>query len=149
MILPVEECDLPAVRALIAAAIRRNVARSEEEAVFLVADIDSSLDWWCANSGDALHLKYCVGEEIAGVVLVKEFWNLTNLFIAPRYQGGGIGRALVTEVLAVCRTRSPRGELRVNSSNVATGFYERLGFDQTAPGRDRPGGCVPFRYVFR
>src|SRR5690606_27009771 len=116
--------------------------------VVLVEDIGSSLDSWCRNPRDALHLKCCIGEEIVGVVLVEKFWNLTNLFVAPEHQGHGIGRRLATEALAVCRVRSPRGELLVNSSSVAVGFYERLGFGQVGPGRDLPGGCVPFRYKF-
>ena len=145
---PVTPEDLPAIRALIAAVIRHSVARSEEDARFLIEDIDASLLWWRAHPDDAIHLKHCHAEAIVGVVLVKHFWNLCDLFVAPDCQRRGIGTLLVTEALKLCRHKSPRAALLVNSSTVAVGFYERLGFRQTGPGLDRPGGCVPFRYDF-
>lgn len=145
---PVAEHDLPAIRALIAAAIRHSVARSEPEARFLIDDIGGSLDAWRDNPADTLHLKCSWSGSIVGVVLVKEFWNLTNLFVAPDHQGRGIGRLLLEAAMETCRTRSPRGALLLNSSTVACGFYEHLGFHQTGPGRDRPGGCVPYRHDF-
>lgn len=140
--------DLPAIRGLIASAVLDSVAQTEQEAFFLLNDIGTSLEWWLENPDDSLHLKYSHAGSIVGVVLVKHFWNLTNLFVAPGHQGRGIGRILVTEALNVCRTRSPRSAVLVNSSANAVGFYERLGFTQTGPGEDRTGGSVPFSYGF-
>jgi len=150
MLGPVGAQDLPAVRTLIAAAIRHSVASSEAEARFLIEDVGGSLDWWLRHPGDALHLKcsHSNTNAVIGVLLVKEFWNLTNLFVAPEHQGQGIGRLMLQEALDECRTRSPRGALLVNSSTVATGFYARMGFRQNGPGRDLPGGCVPYVYDF-
>jgi len=148
MVEPVTAQDLPAIRDLIAAAVRHSVARSEAEACFLVDDIGASLDWWRGHPAEALHLKCSRSGAIVGVVLVKEFWNLTNLFVDPAHQGRGIGRLLLNAALDTCRTRSPRGALLLNSSAVATGFYDHMGFRQTGPGKDRPGGCVPYRYDF-
>ena len=145
---PVAESDLPAIRSLIEAAIRDSVAASEEEAQFLIEDIGHSLDGWREHPQDALHLKAFSPEGVLGVILVKEYWNLTNLFVKPAYQGKGIGRCLVEKALNECRRRSPRGAVLVNSSTVAVPFYRRLGFSQTGPGKDRPGGCVPFQYAF-
>jgi GNAT superfamily N-acetyltransferase len=144
----VTDKDLPEVRVLIAAALRQGVARSDAEARFLIDDIEASLAWWRENPDQAVHLKYSQAGSIAGVVLVKNFWNLTNLFVTPDRQGQGIGRLLLTEVLAMCRDKSPRSALLLNSSTVAVGFYQRMGFTQTGPGKDRPGGCVPFTYAF-
>ena len=140
---PVTARDLPAIRRLIAGAVRHSVAHSDVEVAYLTDDIGVGLDAWRQHPAGALHLKCSRSGAIVGVVLVKEFWNLTNLFVDPEHQGQGIGRLLLNEVLDTCRTRSPRGALLVNSSTVATGFYEHLGFQQTGPGRDRPGGCVP------
>lgn len=145
---PVDIHDLPSIKALIASAIRASVASSEEEAVFLIDDIDESLDWWRQNPDASLHLKYSDSGTIAGVVLVKEFWNLTNLFVAPEHQGRGIGRLLLTAVLDICRSKSPRAAVLVNSSTIAAGFYRRMQFIQTGPGKNRPGGCIPFTYAF-
>ncbi|MBL8199554.1 MAG: GNAT family N-acetyltransferase [Chromatiales bacterium] len=143
---PVVEGDLPAIRRLIEAAVRQSVAASEAEARFLVEDIGSSLDGWREHPGDALHLKACSPAGILGVILVKEYWNLANLFVDPAHQGRGIGRCLLEKALNECRGRSPRGAVLVNSSTVAAPFYRRLGFTQTGPGKDRPGGCIPFRF---
>ncbi len=138
--------DLPAVRALIAAAIRGSVARSEDEALFLIADIEESLAAWQAHPQRCVHLKCEVDGQLAGVVLVKDHWNLTNLFVAPPHQRRGIGRSLLTEAIARCRPVSPRPALLVHSSTVAVGFYRRMGFVANGEPRDRPGGCVPLRY---
>lgn len=145
---PVEISDLPQIRALVASAIRGSVAKSDEEAEFLIGDIDQSLAWWLENQEASLHLKCSEPGAVSGVVLVKEFWNLTNLFVAPEYQRRGIGRLLLTKALEVCRSRSPRAAILVNSSTMAVGFYEHMGFTQTGVGKVRPGGCVPFRYGF-
>ena len=37
-------------------------------------------------------------------------------------------------------------KIRLYSSNNAIGFYLNMGFRQTGPGIDRPGGCLPFEY---
>ena len=145
---PVDGHDLPSIRELIAAAVRESVTKSEDEAIFLINDIEESLTWWQDNREDSLHLKCIDSARIVSVILVKEFWNLTNLFVAPDCQGRGVGRLLVKEALDICRTRSPRAAVLVNSSSNARGFYERMHFVQTGPGRDRPGGCIPFRYDF-
>ncbi len=115
----VEIQDLPPIRALIASAIRASVAKSEEDAAFLIGDIDKSLEWWRENPDSSLHLKYGEAGLVAGVILIKEFWDLTNLFVAPEYQRHGIGRLLLTEALDVCRSRSPRDAVLVNSSTYA------------------------------
>lgn len=95
-----------------------------------------------------MHLGAWVNARLAGVILVKKHWNLTNLFVHPEFQRRGVGRALVHAVLPACRVESPKGKLMVNSSTVAVPFYRALGFVQTGPGLDRPGGCVPLELVF-
>jgi GNAT superfamily N-acetyltransferase len=131
------------VRAVIAAAIRGSVACPEDEACFLIEDIEQSLAAWLAHPQQCVHLKCEVDGELADIVLVKDHWNLTNLFVAPPYQRRGIGRLLLTDAIARCRPVSPRPALLVHSSTVAVGFYRRLGFVPNGEPRDRPGGCVP------
>jgi len=121
---------------------------TNEDAEFLVTDIFESLEWWQDHKKESIHLKYSSEGNIVGVVLVKEFWNLTNLFVLPTQYRHGIGCALLQEVLGVCEGRSPRDKIQVNSSTNAVKFYEAMGFKQTGPGKDRPGGCVPFEYGF-
>ena len=142
----VEPADLPEIRRLIEGALREGVTRDESSVAYLMQDICHSLDQWVAAPADKLHIKYVDDGAIAGVVLVKDWWNLTNLFVEPHHQRRGIGRALVGHVLDQCRGRSPQGEVRVNSSTNAVPFYLRLGFVPAGEPRDLPGGCVPLRY---
>lgn len=141
--------ELAEISDLIASAIRHAVAQSEEEARFLIEDIARCLNAWASDPGQSIHLKYTLDDTIAGIVLVKKYWNLQLLYVDPRYQGRGIGRALIQAVLPECRARSPKGKLMVNSSSGAVPFYVALGFSQTGPGIERPGGAVPLEYSFR
>ncbi len=148
MIDAVRDSDLEEIRQLIEAAVRTDVAGTEEEAAFLVADIGANLDWWLHNKESALHWKFVQDNRILGVILIKKYWNLTNLFVHPNHQGQGVGGALLAAGLESCRSRSPRGKLQVNSSANAVGFYKSMGFVQTGPGINRPGGCVPLEFLF-
>lgn len=82
------------------------------------------------------------------MVLVKEYWNLAVLFVDPEQHCSGIGRDLIASVINSCKGRSPKGCLRLNSSDHAVPFYKKMGFTQTGSGADKPGGCVPFEYKF-
>ncbi len=148
MIEPVMDADLREIRALIESAVRESVATSNEDAEFLVTDILGSLKWWQDHKKESIHLKYSSEGNIVGVILVKEFWNLANLFVLPTQFRRGIGCALLQEVIGVCKELSPRDKIQANSSTNAVKFYEAMGFKQTGPGKDRPGGCVPFEYGF-
>jgi GNAT superfamily N-acetyltransferase len=140
--------DLLAIQRLIAASVRDSVAESEEDALFLIGDIQEGLDAWASDPRDMLHMKCERDGALVGVVLVKKFWNLSILFVAPEQQRRGVATELMNAVLAECRDRSPRGKLMVNSSTVGVSFYKALGFRQTGPGLERPGGCVPLEYLF-
>ena len=148
MIETVEAMDVREVLRLIDAAVRESVASSDEDAAYLIDDIQESIDWWQQNPETCIHLKYVDGGQIVGVVLVKDYWNLVNLFVLPSKHGQGIGKRLFLAVESACRDRSPRGKVQVNSSTNAVGFYKAIGFHQSGPGRDRPGGCVPLEYEF-
>jgi len=147
-IAPVELSDLPEIRTVIENAIRERVVHSESDARDLVAVIEAILRSWELDRSDSVHLKYVLDQKIVGVALVKNFWNLSTLFVAPTHQRQGIGRALIEAAIRECRPRSSKSALKVNSSTVAVTFYLSLGFRQIGPGLDRPGGCVPLEYAF-
>lgn len=144
----VTQSDIPEVLELIAQAVRHSVVGNEEDARFILSDIKSVLDELASKSIEAVHLKYVTEGRIGGVVLVKKYWNLSNLFVLPALQRRGIGRTMLETALAACREKSPKGKVMVNSSGVAVAFYKAMGFVQTGPGVDRPGGCVPLEYSF-
>lgn len=55
--------------------------------------------------------------------------TVRSVFVAPGYQGGGIGRLLMERVEGVA-VRGSVGRLRVPSSITAVGFYLSLGFSK-------------------
>ena len=144
MITDVVAADLPAIADLIEAAVRTSVATSDADADLLAEHIATNLEWWRTHPHCACHLKHVQSGRITGVILVKNYWNLCNLFVAPDCYRQGIGRRLLRAAAARSRAEPGVSVLKVNSSTYAMGFYETLGFAQTGPAIDRPGGCVPY-----
>jgi GNAT superfamily N-acetyltransferase len=143
------EADFEHIRKIVSSAIRACVVDSDEQHDVLFKDVCSSFEQWGQNRAQSLFLVCEKGEAIQGVILVKEYWNITVLFVDPEQQGLGVGRALLSEAMRICRSRSPKPVMKLNSSKHAVPFYRRMGFRQSADGLDRPGGCVPFEYDLR
>jgi GNAT superfamily N-acetyltransferase len=120
--------DAGEVRGLVARTIAHSVTQDADLLADTIANVGRNIDLWLAEPQRCLHLKASVGGRIAGVVLVKDCWNLCSLFVAPELQGGGIGRSLVEAAAATCAGRSPKSALLLNAAPGAIGFYERLGF---------------------
>jgi GNAT superfamily N-acetyltransferase len=144
-----KEADLEKIRRVVSSAIRRCVTDCDEHYNSIYSDVCVSLDWWTENKCNALLLVCRQGDSILGMAYVKEFWNFAALFVAPELHRRGIGRELVNSIIDVCRHRSPKGYLQLNSSTYAAGFYRKMGFVQTAEPVDRPGGCIPFKLIFK
>lgn len=143
------DSDIPEITVLIEQAIKTCIDVTENAANDLVAHSVYNMLWWKKNKHNAVHLVYRLEERIVGVVLVKEFWNLTSLFVEPDFQARGIGKELVFEALAQCRGLSPKGVVKLSSSTHAQDFYRTIGFEQAGEPKALPGGCIPFRYVFQ
>jgi ribosomal protein S18 acetylase RimI-like enzyme len=148
MIDQVTETDLPDIHHLVEAALGGAVVSAAEDVAFLMGEIHKILSWWAENPEKCIHRKFVENGTIVGMILVKDFWNLSCLFVAPRYQRRGIGKALLLEVLPECRNRSPDKCIKLNSSTNAVAFYQVLGFRQCGPSKDLPGGCVPLKLDF-
>lgn len=56
---------------------------------------------------------------------------LSNIEIAPEYQGRGLGAAIIKDLLAEAHGRGLPVTLQVNRVNRARRLYERLGFVET------------------
>ena len=143
-----KETDFDKIRQVISSAIRQCVTDSDEHCEFLYSNVCSDLDWWIENKDQALLLVCLQGDSILGMAFVREFWNLTALFVDPKQHCSGVGRDLVTSVIASCKHRSPKGCLKLNSSHYAAPFYRKMGFVQTGDAIDKPGGCIPFKLMF-
>ncbi len=143
-----KETDFDKIRKIVSSGIRECVTDSNEHYEFLYADVCSTLDWWIENKDRSLLLVCEDGEDVLGVAFVKEYWNFAALFVDPEQHRSGVGRDLVASVINSCKCRSPKGCLRLNSSNHAVPFYKKMGFTQTGDAIDKPGGCVPFEYNY-
>lgn len=138
--------DLSRLGELVSESVCDSVTTSDEETGVLIEEIVHSLDSWIESGSPGFGRKYSVADEVVGFVVVRDYRKLTHLFVSPEFQGRGIGRSLVEATVQGCRNRTAHQEIKLNSSSNAAGFYEAVGFRQTGPGIDRPGGCIPYRY---
>ena len=148
MLCTIDKSDFNKLIDIVGKTVRESVAESDKDAEFLINDITSSLRKWMDSSDGGYCYKYLSSNEIIGFILVKGFWNLSHLFVLPSHQRNGIGRDLIISALGVCREKSPHEKVVLNSSTNAAKFYGAMGFKQTGPGIERPGGCIPFEYSF-
>lgn len=142
VITDVQPADAAAIKAFMGRVIADGVTQDEELLADLRANVEMNVDWWLAHPDDAVHLQAVADGRLAGVVLVKQFWNLCSLFVDPRLQGQGVGRALVESAMERCAGRSPRQALWLNAAPRAIGFYRSLGFTERPSARALPPGFV-------
>jgi GNAT superfamily N-acetyltransferase len=117
-----------AIAQLIERVIADSVDASAEQKSAFVANTRDNLVKWAAAPDSSFHLTATGADELVGVVLVRDYWNLCHLFVAPEHQGRGLGRKLLEAALSACKCQSSRGIVRLNSSRNALGFYRHIGF---------------------
>jgi GNAT superfamily N-acetyltransferase len=146
MIGTVSIAELPEVAGLIRRVVLQSVDANDQEKAAFLENIQKNLVWCQDHAQLAVHLKFCAGAAIVGVVLVKNYWNLCHLFVEPSWQRRGVGTSLIHEAIAQCRGKAPQSAIRLNSSRNAVSFYEALGFVrvQDAPA---PYTGMQFEYV--
>jgi GNAT superfamily N-acetyltransferase len=120
--------DAGQIRAFMAQVIRTSVTADENLLAETTGNVDRNVDIWLQEPGRCIHLAAWRAGELVGIVLVKDFWNLCSLFVAPALQRSGIGRLLVESAAKRCRGRSPKDALWLNAATDAVPFYRRLGF---------------------
>ena len=87
-----------------------------------------------------------VGDELAGVVAVRDHAHLFHLFVAAKWQGRGFGRLLWQAARKRALPGNPNGVFTVNSSPFALEMYRHLGFVATAPRAEHDGiAYIPMR----
>lgn len=147
----IENCvnsDLNTLEEIITISILSSIINTEPEAGILIKNVTDSLLTWNDSPADGYFRKFKIGNEIVAFILIKEYWNLSHLFVLPSYQKQGIGRKLLLTGMESCKEKSPKHKIDLNSSINAAGFYRRLGFVKSGVGKDLPGGCIPFEYRF-
>lgn len=77
-----------------------------------------------------------VGEDLAGMIEIRQHDHVALLFVDRRFHNQGVARALVDQAITRARSRRPDLEhFTVNSSRYGVPAYEKLGFVQTGPER--------------
>lgn len=113
---------------------------SHEEQLELNQNVADNLHWWNANPDQGCHLKCTLDGKIVGVILVKKFWNLCSLFIAPEYQGQGLGRALLLAAIDQCKGKSEKQAIWLNAAPNAISFYRAMGCISRSSSQQLPLG---------
>ncbi|AWH53658.1 GNAT family N-acetyltransferase [Stenotrophomonas sp. ESTM1D_MKCIP4_1] len=122
---PARPDDVPAISAVCIAAFRHAVAPSlSAQGVATFMQVAGSGAFAERLLGDNCILVAEQDEDIVGVVELKEGRHLAMLFVAPAWQGKGIGHALLQAVLPQLRT--PAMSVRASLNAVPT--YQRYGF---------------------
>ncbi len=98
----------------------------------------------CINSSNAIFLKYST-DQILGFILIKDGWNLSQLFVHPEQQGKGVGKALLISGIEQVLAEGKSAELKLNSSLNARGFYLAMGFDVDATRKPKSETSIPMR----
>ena len=142
---PAEPADAPEIRELMARVIVTSVTQDEALLRDTLDNVNGNVAWWLGQPGECVHIKATLGVRIVGVVLVKEFWNLCSLFVAPELHGQGIGRALVEAACDACRDRSPEQAIFLNAAASAIAFYRHLGFVERETARSLPAGFLAMK----
>lgn len=148
MIRRVAESDYEALVELSKRAIQQSVTAAPAIKDEIVKDTQAHIEQGM-SSADHIFLK-CVSQDdaIQGFILLKNGWNLSDLFIEPDFHNQGLGRDLFVRALSILRARENRGYIRVNSSLNAEGFYRKLGFRDFTPGKPLPDFVKPLIYEF-
>lgn len=99
-------------------------------------------------AGNFLYLVAEVESELVAVVALRDNSHLYHLFVAPNYQGTGLGRSLWLLVKQAALRAGNAGRFTVNSSLNAIPVYERFGFVATSPKIEKHGIVfVPMQLV--
>lgn len=112
------------------------------DAVMAIEPFIYSYPWTRGNFEDSLNAGYSCwvyteGDSVIGyavLMLVLDESHLLNLSIAKAYQGRGLGRALLEQMMHIARNHAAQNMfLEVRPSNKsAIHLYERVGFNEMA-----------------
>lgn len=147
-VVAVADSDATELKLFMASVIAESVTREEPMLSDFVGNVAGNVDWWLEHPGQGVHLKCTLHGSIVGVVLVKEFWNLSSLFVSPSVQRRGLGHALLGAAIDHCRDKSPKGAIWLNASPNAVAFYQHAGFTDRASNQPLPPGFKAMQLQF-
>ena len=115
-IVPVAFKDKTELLDLMKRVICSSVTQEADLQSSYIENVTKNLEWWAANPELGCHLKAVHGKTIVGVILIKRFWNLCSLFVAPECHRQGIGRALVMAAIDDCKEKSDKRAIHLNAA---------------------------------
>jgi ribosomal protein S18 acetylase RimI-like enzyme len=121
--------DAPAISRLAVPLVEKYVAYAfePESAARLLDSMTAQALRACIEGG----YRYHVAEDeqgLAGVVGTRDDRHLYHLFVADRVRRQGLATRLWRTALSACREAGNAGDITVNSSRYAEGFYRKMGF---------------------
>lgn len=119
--------DLPGILDLVRHVLATLSADSTAIQLYL-ENVKKNEIWAVAHPGSCTHLVAALEGRLIGVVLIKEHWNLCNLFVHPSQQNQGVGNLLLKSAIEDARIAEPHRPIELYSVQAATGFYQRAGF---------------------
>ncbi len=79
------------------------------------------------------------GEQMAGMISLRNKTHISLLFVGEDYQHLGIGRNLIRRLEEFIRKEYLGKRITVNAAPYAVGFYHEIGFEDVAPQLCRDG----------
>ena len=137
--------DRTAILALMIRVITISIAPAHRAET--IANVTQNLEIWCRAPEQGVHVVAESSDAVVGVILVKAYWNLCSLFVAPEWQRSGIGRKLVLLAIQECLGKSPRQAIYLNAAAGAVSFYEALGFTSRESSQQLPPGFQAMQLV--
>jgi GNAT superfamily N-acetyltransferase len=135
--------DARAIGVLVRRVTRLDVlpGQSATAAAYLLRSMTARAERDALSSGRRYHVAELDGR-VVGVVATRDDRHVFRLFVSRRFQGRGIGRALLFRAIADCRRRSGTRKFTLNASANAVAAYRKMGFAVAGSHRKRGAGGV-------
>lgn len=141
----VEDTDIEDVKGVAKKAILESVEVGPDLVDDVIEDTMQHIDAYLSHRS-GVFLKCEMNGALVGFILIKDYWNLSDMFVLPECHGKGAGKALFAEAVKICRTEGEGKPIRSNSSLNAVGFYRSLGFEGFTPSKALPDFVKPLVY---
>jgi len=144
---PVSCDDVSDLLNIAKAAVLETVDAIENDKPNILDGILNNIMEWHSND-NCVFYKFTNNGITKGFILIKEYWNFSDIFVLPKYQRQGIGRCLAEHAIEVCKEQEMINIIRVNASKNAEKFYRSLGFKKSIINKVLPYKMVPYEYHF-